>query len=63
MWYEAPGCHHVRSENAGDEEAQFLANCIIDTEKLDLTSDTTIIAGLTIFDVDKRSLFQQGVQD
>ena len=57
MWYEAPGCHHVRSENAGEEEAQFFANFIIDTHKLDLTSDAAIVAGLTILDVEERSPF------
>ncbi|KAK4498748.1 hypothetical protein PRZ48_009258 [Zasmidium cellare] len=29
-WYEAPGCHHVRSENAGDEEAMFIASLVVD---------------------------------
>lgn len=32
MWYEAPGCHHVRSENNGLENAKFLAVLIIDDE-------------------------------
>lgn len=31
-WYEAPGCHHVRSENAGDEEALFVANLVVGDE-------------------------------
>lgn len=38
-WYEAPGCHHVRSENAGEVECQFVANLILDSgvfEGLDL---------------------------
>lgn len=34
-WYEPPGCHHVRSENAGDEEAVFIANFVIETRKLE----------------------------
>lgn len=34
-WYEPPGCHHVRSENVGDEEAQFLATLILDTERIE----------------------------
>ncbi|KAK9320196.1 hypothetical protein V1517DRAFT_330055 [Lipomyces orientalis] len=33
MWYEAPGCHHVRSENvSGSEKAKFLAVLIVDDE-------------------------------
>ncbi|KAJ6084402.1 hypothetical protein N7486_011202 [Penicillium sp. IBT 16267x] len=32
MWYEAPGCHHVRSENNGSAKAKFLAVLIIDDE-------------------------------
>jgi len=32
-WYEPPGCHHVRCQNAGDEEAVFVANFIIETRK------------------------------
>ena len=31
-FYEAPGCHHVRSENLGDEEASFYAVFITDDE-------------------------------
>ena len=31
-WYEAPGCHHVRSENVGDEEALFIANLVVSDE-------------------------------
>ncbi|KAM0542642.1 hypothetical protein ACHAPJ_012721 [Fusarium lateritium] len=34
-WYEAPGCHHVRSETVGDEEAQFIANMIISDDVFD----------------------------
>lgn len=34
-WYEPPGCHHVRSENAGDEEAVFIANFVIETKKIE----------------------------
>lgn len=34
IWYEAPGCHHVRSENAGGESetARFFAVLIVDDE-------------------------------
>ena len=34
-WYEPPGCHHVRNENAGDEEAVFIANFVIETKKIE----------------------------
>lgn len=34
-WYEPPGCHHVRAENAGDEELEFIANFVIETSKLE----------------------------
>lgn len=34
-WYEPPGCHHVRCENAGDEEAVFVANFVIETKKIE----------------------------
>ena len=50
MWYEAPGCHHVRAENNTDEEAQFYANFIIDTAKLEAVDN--IGKALTILDVD-----------
>src|SRR5687768_18486915 len=33
-WYEAPGCHHVRSETVGDEEAIFVANLVFGTDVL-----------------------------
>lgn len=34
-WYEPPGCHHVRCENAGEEEAVFVANFVIETRKIE----------------------------
>lgn len=34
-WYEPPGCHHVRSENIGDEEAEFLAVFVVSKQKVD----------------------------
>lgn len=34
-WYEAPGCHHVRSENAGEEEALFVAAFVIDAKTVE----------------------------
>ncbi|KAK5047504.1 hypothetical protein LTR84_006601 [Exophiala bonariae] len=45
-WYEPPGCHHVRSENVGDEEAQFLAVFVIDKKKV----DTEGLASLVVID-------------
>ncbi|KAF2728468.1 hypothetical protein EJ04DRAFT_504026 [Polyplosphaeria fusca] len=34
FWYEAPGCHHQRSECVGDENAEFLAVLIVDDETI-----------------------------
>lgn len=34
-WYEPPGCHHVRSENVGDEEAEFVAWFVVKKETVD----------------------------
>jgi hypothetical protein len=31
-WYEAPGCHHVRSEAVGPEEGLFIANLLVSTD-------------------------------
>lgn len=50
MWYEAPGCHHVRAENTSDEEAQFFANFIIDSEKLESVDNPA--GALTILDAE-----------
>jgi hypothetical protein len=56
MWYERPGCRHVRSENASDrEEAQFFANFIIEEDRLDGLDQASVMAALTILDVDPRS--------
>lgn len=33
LWYEAPGCHHVRAENhSKTERAKFMAVLIVDDE-------------------------------
>ncbi|KAF2442352.1 hypothetical protein P171DRAFT_523181 [Karstenula rhodostoma CBS 690.94] len=32
FWYEAPGCHHQRSENDGDKKANFFVTMIVDDE-------------------------------
>lgn len=34
-WYEPPGCHHVRSENVGDKEAEFVAWFVVKKETVD----------------------------
>ena len=35
-WHEPPGCHHVVSSNASDEEdCQFIATLIVDTERIE----------------------------
>ena len=61
MWYEAPGCRHVRSENASDEEsAQFFANFIIAKEKILGDNEASVMAALTVLDVDPRSPFYDG---
>lgn len=50
-WYEAPGCHHVRSENAGDEEAVFVANMIVDNEVLDgAVTEIDVIMRVVVLD-------------
>lgn len=32
FWYEAPGCHHQRSENLGDVNARFFVVLVVDDE-------------------------------
>ncbi|KAL5339647.1 hypothetical protein BJX70DRAFT_397594 [Aspergillus crustosus] len=32
IWYEAPGCRHVRSENNGAEKVSFIAVLVVDKE-------------------------------
>lgn len=44
------GCHHVRAESGGDEEAQFFANFIIETEKLERWDNPA--RALTLLDVE-----------
>jgi hypothetical protein len=56
MWYEAPGCRHVRAENASQEEsAAFFANFIIDEDSLSGQDEASVMSSLTILDVDPRS--------
>jgi hypothetical protein len=52
-WYEPPGCHHVRSENAGDEgeeEAEFIATFVIDKKKVDEEG----LGALVVIDADTK---------
>ena len=54
-WFEAPECHHVRSDNASEEEdAKFVVNFVIETEKLTRAEKEygDIGRALTILDVD-----------
>lgn len=59
-WYEAPGCHHVRSENVGDEEALFIANMVVsdkvfeglDMDAEGIEADFAKIARVVIIDKD-----------
>lgn len=32
FWYEAPGCHHQKSENVGTGDASFFAVLVVDDE-------------------------------
>merc|ERR1712222_52820 len=32
FWFEAPGCHHQRCENVGEENAKFFAVLVVDDE-------------------------------
>ncbi|KEF51763.1 uncharacterized protein A1O9_12100 [Exophiala aquamarina CBS 119918] len=50
-WYEMPGCHHVRSENVGEEEAQFVANLVIDSSRLEAAENP--VAGIFIIDAEE----------
>ncbi|KAK3068667.1 hypothetical protein LTR53_013581 [Teratosphaeriaceae sp. CCFEE 6253] len=48
-WYEAPGCHHVRSENVGDEEAVFIASMITDEKRI---AEMGLLRALVVIDAD-----------
>lgn len=50
-WYEAPGCHHVRSENVSEgegEEASFYAVFVVDDEVIERGG----YAGLVVLDAE-----------
>ena len=49
VWYEGPGCHHVRSENVADIEMSCYAVVTVDTEVLEKYGPN----GLMILDVEK----------
>ena len=49
-WYEPPGCHHVRCENAGDEEAVFVANFVVETRRIE---ELGVQKALVQFDADE----------
>ncbi|KAF7560035.1 hypothetical protein G7046_g4107 [Stylonectria norvegica] len=59
-WFEAPGCHHVRSETVGDEEALFIANMVVtdkvfeglDDKAVGIEADYAKIGRLFIMDKD-----------
>ena len=34
FWYEAPGCHHQRSECVGEEKTKFFVTLIVDDETI-----------------------------
>ena len=49
-WYEPPGCHHVRSENAStEEEAFFIVNLVQETKKIE---ELGMLNALVVIDAD-----------
>ncbi|KAL9019828.1 MAG: hypothetical protein Q9185_002877 [Variospora sp. 1 TL-2023] len=48
-FYEAPGCHHVRGENACEEEASFYAVFVVDDEDFEKGG----YEGLVVLDAEK----------
>lgn len=47
IWFESPGCHHVRSENANEkegEDAKFYAVVIVDEDKLEKYGQDALFA-------------------
>ena len=49
-WYEPPGCHHVRSENPFEEQAEFVANFVADTERIE---ELGLVAALVVIDAEE----------
>lgn len=52
-WYEPPGCHHVRSENAGDEEAIFVASFVVDEKPV---KEKGLLRALVVMDADQEDV-------
>jgi hypothetical protein len=49
-FYEPPGCHHVRSENASDtEEATFIANLV---QERKIIEELGPVAALVVIDAE-----------
>ena len=55
-WYEPPGCHHVRSENAGDEEMIFIAALVVDEHVV----KDGVMKGLVVIDAEIEEQKQKG---
>lgn len=50
-FYKAPGCRHRISNNASQtEEARFIANLILETEKMDALIEESGPSGLVVID-------------
>lgn len=49
-WYEMPGCHHVRSENVGDEEVVFVANFVVEQR---LVEEKGVLTALVQIDAEE----------
>lgn len=50
-WHEPPGCHHVLSSNPSeDEECEFIATLIVDTEKIDRLG---VVDALVVIDAEE----------
>ncbi|EME85922.1 uncharacterized protein MYCFIDRAFT_40169, partial [Pseudocercospora fijiensis CIRAD86] len=53
MWYEAPGCHHVRGENASKtEKASFFAVFVVDDEVVKNGYEGLLVIDQAIIDSD-----------
>ena len=59
FWYEPPGCHHVRSENVGDEDGQILAVFIIEQKSID---EKGLVDAVIQFDADVEEKERESAQ-
>ncbi|KXT15892.1 hypothetical protein AC579_5537 [Pseudocercospora musae] len=51
MWYEAPGCHRVRGENASEtEQASFFAVFVVDDEVVKDGYDGLVVVDQAVID-------------